>query len=831
MNQFDELPHDDNLRTSRPVKPSGRKKADKGLPDEAARKDLARTYIDLQRRLWPELVRTKLLPQATTKSVTEMADQFRDLYIGDDPPPEYSVTPKFWQRLGAAYLRYSCENSNPRSLDQQLKNVLESAAHDKVFIPWRYVFADAAVTGTIAARRGYQMAKAAVKLNDGGPHDFYVDDTGRASRDAIEVLTLGRLIRAHEKRLVGVSDGFDSDEDFSKMKLQIFAMVQEWFVDQLRAKVLRGEIDGFLRGKNLGPAPLGYKLVNRTDANGNSVLDDDGRPEKEKAIDEAAAEHVREAFQLYADCRWSKGRIAKHFNTLEVGGARTWDAGMIRQVLIRETYIGVEHYGMTRQRRDPETGAVVTIRRHRNEWLSRSVPHLRIISDEMWQKTQARLKECHEAYRKRMGDKTPGATRSSVYPTLLIRPVCGYCGNELWLGRAGKYASFCCLNGSSEKNGCKLRTYKSVGIVEKAVIGQLKSAVFTPGFINDLVSKANMHLRVEAKRPKGNAGAIQSEIKGLERKRDRLVEACAAGGGEVAAIVATLKSYEGQLTELRDRLRELEGPIEMPPPITVTDVERLVADLHTLLGEDTATVAPIIRELTGPVTVTQDEQEKGKRGATWIAQFEVNLVPVLTRLTRQQDCPSSGAWGYLHSRGWKSLKQCETRVEFVPKHETLAGIVKDMVDGGASLHHIATALGQSYATVRNALIFAQSGERPKTTPPGRRTGTRTGPPQYITLAPKVAHLRDVDYVPFCTIAVRLKISEPTARRAYDYAHRDEIREAVKEGRSVGRGRFVRLPVELRQEIIERLNRGESAEFIAGAVGCSACTVRRIGREK
>lgn len=255
-----------------------------------------------------------------------------------------------------------------------------------------------------------------------------------------------------------------------------------------------------------------------------------------------------------------------------------------------------------------------------------------------------------------------------------------------------------------------------------------------------------------------------------------------------------------------------------------------MADLHALLTEDVASVAPILRELTGPVTVTQEKQQ-GKRGAVWIAEFSVNLVPVIARLTRQRSSSTSGAWGYLQSRGWKSPHPCETRVAFVPKHETLAGIVEDMVDGGASLHAIAIALGQSYATVRNALIFAQSGERPKTRSAGQRTGTRTGPPQYIALAPKVAHLRDVEYVPFCDIAVRLKISEQTARRAYDFAHRDEIREAVKEGRSVERGRYVRLPVELRQEIVERLNRGESAEFIAGAVGCSACTVRRIGREE
>ena len=485
---------------------------------------------------------------------------------------------------------------------------------------------------------------------------------------------------------------------------------------------------------------------------------------------------------------------------------------------------------MTSKQIDSDTGDVLIVRRPRAQWQRREVTHLRIVSDEMWQKTQARLKECHQAYRKRVGEKAAGATRTSAYPTVLVRPVCGYCGSELWLGRSGKYASFCCLNGSGEKNECKLRTYKTVSIVEKAIVNHLKSVVFTPEFVTDLVDKANAHLRSEASRPKGNAGSIRAEIKSLERKQGRLVEVCAAGGGEVSALVAKLKECDGQLTELRGRLREVEGPTELPPPVTVTDIERLVADLHALLEEDTATVAPILRELTGPVTVTQEKQE-GKRGATWIAQFEVNLVPVLARLTRQQDCPSSGAWVFLNTAGWTSPRACKLTVDFIPKHESLVDEVNRLAAGGASLRSIATTLGEAYATVRNAHTYGRSGERPKTEPPGQRTGTRTGPPKYEALAPQVARLRDDEHVPFTKIAVRLKISEVTARAAYAHAHREDIGEAVRVGQPVQWGRHVRVEHAVRCDVRERLDRGESVAFIADATGCSASTVRRISREE
>ena len=68
-------------------------------------------------------------------------------------------TPHGWIALAVADLRFSDENSNPRSLDQQLLNVLNRARREGVFVPWHYVLADAAVSGTLTCRTGYTLAK------------------------------------------------------------------------------------------------------------------------------------------------------------------------------------------------------------------------------------------------------------------------------------------------------------------------------------------------------------------------------------------------------------------------------------------------------------------------------------------------------------------------------------------------------------------------------------------------------------------------------------------------------------------------------------------------
>lgn len=176
---------------------------DRGLPARGDLIDLAKTYLELQRRHWPELVEKGLLPPPTLAHAERLADEFEARFLTKDPVRYHRPgSDKWWAAVAAAYLRYSSDSSNPRSLAQQLRNILAWAAKEKLFIPWEYVFADAAVTGTTAARRGYQMVKEAVCATD-GPALLLINELGRASRDAIESLILGEVLVEAGKRLVG----------------------------------------------------------------------------------------------------------------------------------------------------------------------------------------------------------------------------------------------------------------------------------------------------------------------------------------------------------------------------------------------------------------------------------------------------------------------------------------------------------------------------------------------------------------------------------------------------------------------------------------------------
>jgi len=204
---------DDSSSPALPSTGRGRvRSVDFGLPERSGLMDLARTYLETQARLWPDLAGTPAVPAADPATIAAMANDFERRFRGQVAEPfQPAGTPRLWTDLGVAYLRFSDENSNPRSLDQQLLNVLNRARREGVFVPWCYVLADAAVSGTLACRTGYTLAKTIVERRDEfGVSWFLIDDLSRLSRNTIESLRHGELAEVTGVRVVGASDGYDS---------------------------------------------------------------------------------------------------------------------------------------------------------------------------------------------------------------------------------------------------------------------------------------------------------------------------------------------------------------------------------------------------------------------------------------------------------------------------------------------------------------------------------------------------------------------------------------------------------------------------------------------
>jgi len=76
---------------------------------------------------------------------------------------------------------------------------LNRTRREGVFVPWCYVLADAAVSGTLACRTGYTLAKSLVERRaESGVAWFLIDDLSRMSRGTIEVeIDPAEAVQAH----------------------------------------------------------------------------------------------------------------------------------------------------------------------------------------------------------------------------------------------------------------------------------------------------------------------------------------------------------------------------------------------------------------------------------------------------------------------------------------------------------------------------------------------------------------------------------------------------------------------------------------------------------
>jgi site-specific DNA recombinase len=752
-----------------------------------------------------------------------MARDFRARFLGE--MDIYSDLPhprSLWLALVMGYVRYSDDNSNPRSLDQQLKLQLGRARQNNHLLPWSLVFADAAVTATSADRHGYELVKEALLLD--AVKVLYIDEIGRASRDLVEALRLGRLVKQQKKRLFGVSDGFDSDSEMAKWMLSISGTMQEWFVDQLRSKVRRGKDDAFDRGTNLAPPPVGYDLVPATDADDRPMLGKGGDQLNMKSPNKDLKE-VLEAFLLFGPGGKSPNYLARKFNGLGVGGSTSWSDVSIRNMLRRRTYAGIEIYNRTYQTRDPDTGQVTTHERPRKEWKVRRARHLQIVPWWLWKVVQRRLEACKTANGK---PGEPGApTRSEVYPTVLVRPVCGSCGANHYqtrTGDGGKYSSFYCKNSTTGTKGCTYRGSKTVRIVEETILGELRGKIFTAAFVGRVLEHANAFLAEEVARPREDTGSIESEIRSVLRKRDRQAKLLDDEGDvDLQVVVNQVRQHERRLKELRKQLAEAKSRNEpTPPPLTAADVEGVLADLRGVLAQDVATAAPVLRKLTGPVVVDLVLEEGKTSRPTWTARFAVNLAPVAVEVTAA-NCPTRRTWEYLHSRSWTMGESIVAEIGARNVPGKFIGRVAAMVDAGFELEKAAEVLGITTETARESLEHADDVEA-AVGPAGVRGTERA---EYIGIAAEVARRRDKCGEKVAAIAVDLEVTVGTVARAYAFARRSGLSKPSDkyEGPRPRAG----LGVEKHRKIVRLLEAGEKPDAVAEKVGCGVTTVRSTAR--
>lgn len=674
-----------------------------GMPDIDAVREMAKTWLECQSIRWPSQVEAMSRGGTREEAIDAMAESFRNQYGGVGPRP----TAPAGAKTGLAYIRYSCDNSNPRSLAQQLTNVLQAANSRDHFIPWSMVFADANISGTTNRRPGYLASIEAVSSPGHGVDAYFADDMSRITRRIDETASISRSVLEMKKKIICASDGTEVSQDKSNLIVHFNGIMNEYFVEQLIQKVNRGMRDLFAQGGIMGKAPVGYKDVPENDENGNPKISHKKKVVHKRIIDECGANLVRRVFDLFVNEKKSAHTIVKMLNKEGLCGKHRWTDMGVMKLLTRTTYIGIEMWGLTKTSRNSKSGSVRQIRQPKGVALIRMVPHLRIVDDEIFKKAQDIIIEIKNLHQERKSTKTatPKNCTTMLHPSILVRPLCKHCNCPLVKGNSSRHTSMRCKNGYRPITGCKLTTYKSLRIIEEQVLSALKNKLLDSDLLNRILKEANEELLKLARQPKTDLKPLKAALDEVLAKIKNITNFISSSQNPPKALADQLNELEMKEKEIRERIKLLtDTELFTPEPITEKDLEAAMADLRNLLNERTGESAVILKEVLGNV-YAEGVDEKSRRGTAWRLTFTVNGEKLMALLAAKSKSPTAATWEYLSRHGWSFQKNEELSVvaserRFNDEHIELA---KQLREEGASIAKISRQLNRDYEYVKRLL--------------------------------------------------------------------------------------------------------------------------------
>jgi hypothetical protein len=554
----------------RPQRKERRAKTDRGLAPENELSRLASEYLNVQRKLWPDLSKEGLIPVANESVVAEMVDDFKRRHrTGEIDPNCVQVFIRQDMKLAGNYDRYSCDNSSPNSIIDQMVNALRKAKDEGRFVPWQFVFADYSQSGLNAARQGYTSYKK-VLANDALPIETtYVDDFTRASRDEIEWWRLAAFSKRLGKRMIGASDGFDLNAPNWDIQISLSSLISRLTIKGLREKVRRGMRGAAGRGTCIGMLSLGFTRRIDCDEHGHARVGPDGLPLHVPCIDPVSAEHRKLLFELHSQKKWSIHRIMKHCNAIKLDGSDGWTNHGIQKPLWSPTAIGVFIWNRTRREYDYDEEKWKMVKNPRDQWVVYYDRNLALVPMEWWRTSRKMIAQS------RMENPRTGKplSRNQKSATTLFSGTlfCRDCKKEIILHRSTeKYKVMACPTGIRGSCNCTLSASKSTRIIESSLLRYLRDQLLTEDVLGSLVTKANDFLKEEAKRPRANTAPLKAQIhereKGIKRLFERLekvetVDLC-------TAFEKRIEHQQKELIDLKNQLRQIEiKDAPTPPPL------------------------------------------------------------------------------------------------------------------------------------------------------------------------------------------------------------------------------------------------------------------------
>ena len=478
------------------------------------------------------------------------------------------ATPQFARC--AFYGRFSSKMQRMASLEDQERVCREIAALKGWQILDEHVYKDAALSGTSKVKRMQFLALEAAAEQTPRPFDYVlVDDTSRVSRDQADILMFVKLMRHFHINVYFVSQKLDSADPSFDLLLNFYSMMDAQYITRLSAKVWEAQRGRVLAGFIAGSWPYGYRP---SIAQNNEDPDAVGRAATKGTmltIEKSEAEIIRRIFQMFAEghSMWS---ICIALNLEKIASPRSlqlsktdaaWSRDAIKRILHNPKYRGEFIWNATQQLEHPKTGQIRKEDKPAHERVVVPAPHLRIVSDELWARVEARLKELERDDQKQarlMGSFNRAKNKPYLYSGLIF---CGMCQSRMRMGGVGQNAGYECPN-HRQRRGCenalRIRQDRAAAQITEVLARQLAG----PDFLDYLVAAVHDELRNIWKH-QSEAGSgetiaeLQKTVRDYEKKISNLTDVIASTGNDL--LVAALETLAFEKKRKQEKIDALKG--------------------------------------------------------------------------------------------------------------------------------------------------------------------------------------------------------------------------------------------------------------------------------
>ena len=444
------------------------------------------------------------------------------------------------------YARFSSENQRDASIADQVR--LCRALIKQRGWTCVQVYSDRAMSGASALRPGYQRL-----LEDARCKSFDVvvaEALDRLTRDQADIAILYKQLA-----FLGIGLVTQTEGDINELHVGLKGTMNALYLKDLAIKTHRG-LEGRVReGRSAGGRVYGYDIVRETDHHGEIVRG--GR-----VINEREAAIVRRIFQAFANGR-APAVIARDLNAERIAGpaGRPWQGGAItghsrrrNGILRNELYIGRLVWNRQHFVKDPVTRKRIPRVNPESEWIVEEVPHLRIVSDELWQAAAERLEEAAASPRSRKirASRFWERRRPGYLLTGLVR--CGCCGGIVtsvggdYLACAAARKMGTCDNGRGIPRA----------VLEEFILDNLKNHLMAPELVKEFIAAFTAETNRHCREQEAHKDHIRRELAEVTRRLDGLIEAIADG--------LRTPGLKDKLEELERRKAALIVEINSAPP-------------------------------------------------------------------------------------------------------------------------------------------------------------------------------------------------------------------------------------------------------------------------